>query len=612
MFGIIMALTTSVKVPSRFEHFITAEHGVLMDGHKPFRFISFNVPNLNYIEDDMRFRQPNPYRLPIEYEMRDAFAAVAEMGGRALRIYSIPVKSAEFPQEAPSYILGPGQFDEEAFRSLDLMLALAGEYGIRIIFSLVSNYQWMGGRPGYAAFRGKQPSDFWTDPQLIADFKDVIRYVLERTNTITGVSYRDDKAILCWETGSELFAPFEWTVDIARFIKSIDPNHLVMDGGRADFSNAVPSVQYGALVEPSIDIVTTHHYETDPSTIPAHIEANIRMIGARKAYIIGEFGFVSTEDVDAVLGNISARHDGVAGVLLWSLRFHNRDGGFYWHSEPYGGIHKALHWPGFPSGQAYDEAHMLRVVRRKAFEIQGMPPPQISAVQPPVLLPIESVTAISWRGAMGAAGYVVERAEAPAGPWETVGPNVSDAAIPYFPLFNDTSARIGSIYYYRVRSINSVGASIPSNVVGPVEVTYRAKIDVMRSLDEATYFKQVEPVSGNDRKYKEIRNRLAGHAGSELVYSVPGRFRSFTLYAFEKTQKSCVQILGSVDGSRWQHLDVATECFSSTETIYDYWRPKCYSYSSAEAFRFIKIEFTDVAHLARVEITYVNRTRKPA
>lgn len=597
---------------SAFEHFISVDHGVLMDGRKPFRFVSFNVPNLNYIEDDMQFRRSNPYRLPTEYEMRDAFATVAEMGGRVLRIYSFPVKSVEFPPEAPSYVLAPGQFDEDSFRCFDSMLALANEYGIRIVVSLVSNYQWMGGRPGYAAFRGKQPNDFWTDRELIDDFKATIRYVLGRTNTVTGVPYRDDKAILCWETGSELFAPFEWTAEIARFIKSLDPNHLVMDGGRGDFSNAVPSVQYGALVEPAIDIVTTHHYETDPSTIPAHIENNIRTIAGRKAYIIGEFGFVSTEDVATVLSNVIARSDGVVGVLLWSLRFHNRDGGFYWHSEPYGGIHKALHWPGFPSGQAYDEAHMLRVIRRKAFEIQGMPPPQVSAVQPPVLLPIDSVTAISWRGAMGATGYVVERAEAAEGPWETVGPNVSDSATPYFPLFNDTSAVVGGRYYYRVRSINSVGASIPSNVVGPVTVAYRSKIDTMRSLDEATFFKKVEPVSGNDRKYKEIRNRLAGNAGSELVYSVPGRFRSFVLHAFEQTQKSSLTLLGSVDGNSWTELDYATESFSSIETIYDYWRPKIYSHSGTEPFRFVKIVFTGVAHLARAEITYLNRTRKPA
>ena len=27
----------------------------------------------------------------------------------------------------------------------------------------------------------------------------------------------------------------------------------------------------------------------------------------------------------------------ISGGLIWSLRFHNDDGGFYWHFEPHGG-----------------------------------------------------------------------------------------------------------------------------------------------------------------------------------------------------------------------------------------------------------------------------------
>ena len=64
---------------------------------------------------------------------------------------------------------------------------LAGEYGIRVVVPLLNNWQWMGGRPDYAAFRDKESDEFWTDPQLIKDFKKTIDYVLNRTNTITGV-----------------------------------------------------------------------------------------------------------------------------------------------------------------------------------------------------------------------------------------------------------------------------------------------------------------------------------------------------------------------------------------------------------------------------------------
>ncbi|MCG6923140.1 MAG: hypothetical protein LJF15_18950, partial [Acidobacteria bacterium] len=46
--------------------------------------------------------------------------------------------------------------------------------------------------------------------------------------------------------------------------------------------------------------------------------------------------------------------------LVWSLRSHRREGGFYWHSEPFGsGLFKAYHWPGFASGDDYDERDLL-------------------------------------------------------------------------------------------------------------------------------------------------------------------------------------------------------------------------------------------------------------
>jgi hypothetical protein len=589
-----------------FDHFVTARHGMLMDGTSPLRFISFNVPNLNYTEDDMRFTQVNPYRLPTEFEMRDVFATVKQMGGQLVRIYTIPVKNDAFPSDAPTYVLAPGKFDEAAFRRLDLMMALANEYGVRIIFPLVNNWPWMGGRPQYAAFRGKKADDFWTDPQLIADFEATIRHLLERKNTITGVVYKDDKAILCWETGNELSAPFTWTVHVTRFIKSLDRNHLVMDGSRGDVRNEVPSVQAGALREPSIDIVTTHHYERDALVIPGHIQKNIDTIRRRKVYVVGEFGFAPTAANKTILDKVIADKNDIAGALVWSLRFHDQDGGFYWHSEPFGDrVYEALHWPGFIVNDAYDEAQMMTMIRDEAFAILGKEPPALEAPAAPELLPVEDISAITWRGSVGATGYNIERATSPSGPWERVGYNVSDAVSPCFPLFDDTSARVGSAYYYRAVAINSAGASPPSRVVGPVRVTYQVKLDTMTNLGRTESSRGVKPVTGDNRSYKEIRTRLAGGMGAELVYSVPGRLKSFELYAFEETSAAVLQILGSVDGRSWQDLQVAPSSFASSESNYRYWIPKIYRTDVAGSPKFIKVVFKNgAAQLARARIVY--------
>jgi len=601
----LFAVATMTSAARAFDNFITAHDGMLLDGNRPYRFVSFDVPNLNYIEDDMRFRQANPYRLPTEYEMRDVFETINQMGGQVVRIYTIPVKNANFPSDAPTYVLAPGKFNEEAFRRLDAMMALANHYGVRIIFPLVNNWPWMGGRPNYAAFRGKTPDAFWTDPQLIADVESTIRHVLERTNTVTGIKYKDDKAILCWETGNELDAPFSWTVQIARFIKSIDQNHLVMDGSRGNFLQNQP-VQPDVLTEPSIDIVTTHHYETDPAVIPGHIQDTVNFIQKKKVYVVGEFGFAPTAANETILDHVVADKS-IAGALVWSLRFHDADGGFYNHTEPAGGgLYKAFRWPGFASGVAYDEPAMMAMIRREAFAIQGATPPPLAEPKAPVLLPIERASAINWQGSVGATGYRVERAASLAGPWQQVGYNVSDADVPYFPLFNDESAQIGAQYYYRVSAVNEAGISPPSNVVGPVVVSAKIKLDTMKNLGQTETSKGITVATGNDRGFKELWTRLAGDYGSELVYKVPGRFKSFDLYAFERTPIAYLQILGSMDGKTWEDLKVTPQDFSSNETNYDYWRPKLYRNATDKPLKFIKIAFKGgVAQLARAEIGFV-------
>lgn len=602
---LVLLFASALAWGKGFDHFVTAEGNVLKDGDKPFRFISFNVPTLNYQEDVMAFKETNPYRLPNEYEMRDVFATVKEMGGRVVRIYTIPVRNANFPSEAPTYVEAPGVFNEEAFRVTDKMLALAHEYGVRIIFPLVNNRQWMGGRPDYAAFRGKSADEFWTDQQLIDDFKKTIHYTLNRTNTITGIKYKDDKAILCWQTGNELTSPIEWTVDITRYIKSLDSNHLVLDGWFSDNLDE-PLVREASLEEWSIDMVTSHHYERDATQVPGNIQRNIDLIKQRKVYIVGEFGFISTSGVESVVDKVIKEKNEVMGALIWSLRHHNRDGGFYWHSEPLGaGLYKAYHWPGFDSGLVYDEQNLMQTYRRKAFAIQNQTPPPISKPQAPELLPIESVHAISWRGAMGATGYNIERATSNGGPWERVGYNVSDADVPYFPLFHDAGAELGKRYYYRVTALNSAGESGPSNAVGPVKVTRLARIDTMKNLGVAEDSKAVRPVTGGDRSYKEIRHRLAGDYGSEVVYRVPGDFIGFDLYAFEQTRFAYLQILGSEDGKTWKDLEITPTSFTNSESNYGYWVPKLYSLQKPQPINYIKVFFKGgVAQLARMEIFY--------
>jgi hypothetical protein len=357
--------------------------------------------------------------------------------------------------------------------------------------------------------------------------------------------------------------------------------------------------------EPTIDIVTSHHYERNGFDIPGHIQMNMDRVKSRKPYLVGEFGFSSTSALESVLDKVIAEKE-IVGALIWSLRHHRHQGGFYWHSEPLGiGIYKAYHWPGFISGQVYDEVNLMSMYRHKAFEIQGKEAPPVSIPLPPELLPIDNAYSINWRGSIGASGYSIERSKTKTGPWDVIGYNVSDADVPYFPLYHDKYAGIGGKYFYRVTAINASGESGPSNIVGPVVIKQQALIDTMKNLGVVQDAKNVTLVTGNDRSYKEIINRMAGDYGSEMSYKVPGVLEEFRVYAFENTRFSYLKLYGSRDGDSWTDLEVTPESFVNSESNYSYLRPKLYAFKGKKnSYKYVKVGFEGVAQVGRVEVLY--------
>lgn len=590
------APATTTLPPLR--EFVTVQGDRLLEGDKPFRFISWNIPNLLIVEDNVPFAETNPWRLPDRFELTDALATVRQMGGTVVRTYVVTVRRTNDPPGTPRHVLGPGQFNEEAFRAFDLALQVANEQGIRLIIPLVDNWSWQGGRAEYAGFRGKNPDEFWTDPQLIEDFKRTIHVILTRTNTLTGTRYADDKAILCWETGNELTSPASWTREIGAYIKSIDPNHPVMDGYHTT------ELRAESLEMPEVDIVTTHHYPGPKKSFAELIRENWQRARGKKPYLVGEFGFVDTTKIEQAIDAIQAT--GTAGGLLWSLRFRNRDGGFYWHSEPYGGDqYKAFHWPGSTMGDAYDEVGLMAMVRRKAFEIRDLPEPPLPKPAPPTLLPISGVNAISWQGSVGATGYTVERSGQASGPWTEVGEDVDETFVQYRPLFADETAPAGN-WFYRVRAVNKAGVSEPSNAVGPVKVAHAVFVD------ELSNWKRVAAHSGDweirtrdCRRTKEDAHRAAGGTGDWLVYRLATSIEGFRVFAFFPSELTDLKFAVSTDGKIFEEVNARRAVFFEGTGDYGYWIPARYDgrLSDAEA-RYLKIELTGETQIGRVEITH--------
>ena len=174
----------------------------------------------------------------------------------------------------------------------------------------------------------------------------------------------------------------------------------------------------------------------------------------------------------------------------------------------------------------------------------------------------------------------------------------------YRPLFNDTKATGGKRYFYRVRAKNESGVSRPSNVVGAVPVSSLALVDELRDgsllhgRSGSLHF-----VSGNSRSAKEDMHRVAGTAGSSLLYRTPGEITDAVVYAFFPKNVKDFIFLVSRNGKAFQKVSGRKNGYFLEDTTYGYFKPVAYEISvPVEGFRFLKIEFTTEAQIGRVEI----------
>ncbi len=559
-------------------------------------FVSFNLPNLHYIEDDWRFSSIVRYRLPNDFEIHDGLETARLLGGTVVRIYALSVRKASDSPNIVRHVNGPGQFNEAAFQALDAVLSKAGELGIKIIIPFVDNWSHWGGVAEYAGFRGKPRDAFFTDPEVIADFKTTLEKVILRTNTVNGKPYREDPTIYAWETGNELGSPDRWVSRIAQFIKKLDPKHAVIDGTYG------PLIREHSLVDPNIDIVSSHHYGPAARTL-SMIDANVQMIHGKKRYIIGEFGLLSAADTERVLRRALAQD--IEGILLWSLRFHNRDGGFYYHMEkpPY----QSYHFPGFATGHDYEEQPIMQMMRRFAFEVRGQEVPPVPIPATPALLPVTSVADIRWRGSAGASYYVVEREVPGKGNWQIIGDRVDETQTPYRAGFVDNSARVGSRFRYRVLAANETGLSPPS--LPSEELTVLTQVLV----DEMVNKKLVSSASGSlditsdhSELCKMDRNRLVGKPESRIVYQIKGHPQSLQIFAFAPQAGNVFDLSWSPNGHAFSKLASLERSFTGATDEPVALRPVLVSSNSIPSnARDIAITWLMPAEIGRVEIEWV-------
>ncbi|KAI3472866.1 hypothetical protein Pfo_031123 [Paulownia fortunei] len=218
--------------------FVKTRGSKFLRNGRPFYFNGFNAYWLMYMASDpsTRYKVTDTFFQASRYGMNVARAWVFSDGGyRALQT-------------------SPGNYNEDVFRGLDFVVAEAKKNGIYLILSLVNNWPDFGGKKQYVQWARNQghylnnDDDFFTDPVVKGFYKNHIKVVLSRVNSITRVAYKDDPTILAWELINEPRCQSDlsgkaiqgWVAEMSAYLKSIDPNHLLEIGMEGFYGESMP------------------------------------------------------------------------------------------------------------------------------------------------------------------------------------------------------------------------------------------------------------------------------------------------------------------------------------------------------------------------------------
>ena len=310
----------------------------VQDGHfelqgKPFYVAGTNNYYLNY---------------QYNYAIKDVLQKAKAMGLNVIRMWGfLDGANQGITVIQPTL----GVFQPAGYVKMDYALALAKSYGIKIILTLVNNWDQFGGMDQYVHWvlgSNGQHDAFYTNPQIIKAYENAVAHIINHRNSITGVLYRNDPTILSWElanepedasdpTGKTITA---WAAKISAFIHHLDPHHMIDLGDEGWFSASDPQnsanpgtwgqqkgVDWDAVLHlPYISFGTYHLYPDQWKAtnawgnlwIAAHIKA---ARAAGKPALLEEFGIRNQQEQPSVyrqwIHTVYQNHG--AGEMFWML-----------------------------------------------------------------------------------------------------------------------------------------------------------------------------------------------------------------------------------------------------------------------------------------------------
>lgn len=204
-----------------------------------------------------------------------------------------------------------GIINENRFHSVDVIIANAEKYHIKLIPVLLNNWEDYGGRNQYLEWVGikaSEDTDFYGNTNTRRLYENYINHVLSRKNKINNKTYAEEPAILAWDMMNEPRINNDkenksinpWVNEISKYISQHDKaGHLITIGTEKinKTSDKKQPLQLCSLN--TIDICSIHLYLfTDDKPIYQNENQIIKELSEEKKYaysikkpiIVEEFG----------------------------------------------------------------------------------------------------------------------------------------------------------------------------------------------------------------------------------------------------------------------------------------------------------------------------------
>ncbi|KAL2899760.1 Mannan endo-1 4-beta-mannosidase 6 [Bienertia sinuspersici] len=302
---------------------------------KPFYFNGFNTYWLMYFAVDQSTRG----------KVTEVFQQASSVGLSVCRTLAFNDGQEKALQKSPSV------YDENVFKvlsivfasvtGLDFVVSEAKKYNIRLILSLVNNWSNYGGKEQYVKW-GKDAGlnlsfvdDFFSVSTLKTYYKNHVKTVLNRVNTFTNVTYKDDPTIFSWELMNEPRCTSDPSGNILQigsegFYGYSTPKRAQLNPDISATQQGTDFVRNHQILGKITPTISNAHLQFYQSWMQSHIEDAEKTL--RMPVVFTEFG-VSVKDPgynssfrDTTYKTVyktvvdSARNGGSgAGSLMWEL-----------------------------------------------------------------------------------------------------------------------------------------------------------------------------------------------------------------------------------------------------------------------------------------------------